>query len=436
MARRLVEGSLDRAVDVAATLELRGHSLVCDPRADGSAPATTPRCSRRAPRSCSLPRSPGSPGPAASRPTRGIEMASGAITIGLCVALIGARGSPVRAAEVAVAWLTSRLRDERAHLPLPRRRPRRPPGDRPAGGARRVRRPRGPLRLRQVDAAARRLRAGAALSRRAGRGRAGGGRNGGALARTRGARRGGRAGRPGARDTGGQHDGPGRDRAAARASRRLAGRQVAGRRGGVPGARDRRAAGSDHGHALRRRAAAGRAGGGPRHPAAPGAARRAHLSARPGGRRRADLAAATAERGVGGGRAARRASPGALPGGRRPGARPRAARSPSTAPRGLPELGSRPRSRPGDARRAAARRVSGCPAPASVREARRTLQRGGSSELAPSEPPAESEHRPRAPQRSRRWHSGTSGWSWARARSAPRRSGASSSRSTPASGWP
>src|SRR5258706_913980 len=27
MARRLVEGSLDRAVDVAATLELRGHSL-------------------------------------------------------------------------------------------------------------------------------------------------------------------------------------------------------------------------------------------------------------------------------------------------------------------------------------------------------------------------------------------------------------------------
>jgi hypothetical protein len=27
MARRLVEGSLDRSIDVAATLELRGHSL-------------------------------------------------------------------------------------------------------------------------------------------------------------------------------------------------------------------------------------------------------------------------------------------------------------------------------------------------------------------------------------------------------------------------
>jgi energy-coupling factor transport system permease protein len=32
MARRLVEGSLDRAVDVAATLELRGHSLPMRPR--------------------------------------------------------------------------------------------------------------------------------------------------------------------------------------------------------------------------------------------------------------------------------------------------------------------------------------------------------------------------------------------------------------------
>jgi energy-coupling factor transport system permease protein len=32
MARRLVEGSLDRAVDVAATLELRGHSLGVRPR--------------------------------------------------------------------------------------------------------------------------------------------------------------------------------------------------------------------------------------------------------------------------------------------------------------------------------------------------------------------------------------------------------------------
>jgi hypothetical protein len=32
LARRLVEGSLDRAVDVAATLELRGHSLGIRPQ--------------------------------------------------------------------------------------------------------------------------------------------------------------------------------------------------------------------------------------------------------------------------------------------------------------------------------------------------------------------------------------------------------------------
>jgi energy-coupling factor transport system permease protein len=32
LARRLVEGSLDRAVDVAATLELRGHSLQVRPQ--------------------------------------------------------------------------------------------------------------------------------------------------------------------------------------------------------------------------------------------------------------------------------------------------------------------------------------------------------------------------------------------------------------------
>ena len=43
MARRLLEGSLDRAVDVAATLELRGHSLGARvkpaPTADGPAGA-------------------------------------------------------------------------------------------------------------------------------------------------------------------------------------------------------------------------------------------------------------------------------------------------------------------------------------------------------------------------------------------------------------
>jgi hypothetical protein len=32
LARRVVEGSLDRAVDIAATLELRGHSLPARPQ--------------------------------------------------------------------------------------------------------------------------------------------------------------------------------------------------------------------------------------------------------------------------------------------------------------------------------------------------------------------------------------------------------------------
>ena len=117
------------------------------------------------------------------------------------------------------------LRIERRSPTATRRPPATRSGDRPAGGARRVRGDRGPLRLRQVDALARRLRPGPALPRRAGRGRARGGRNGRELPRPCGARRGGRAGRPGAGDAGGEHDRAGRDRAAARAPRRLAGRR-------------------------------------------------------------------------------------------------------------------------------------------------------------------------------------------------------------------
>ena len=51
LARRLVEGSLDRAVDVAATLELRGHSLArrgraCGESARGDDGASVPRRGR------------------------------------------------------------------------------------------------------------------------------------------------------------------------------------------------------------------------------------------------------------------------------------------------------------------------------------------------------------------------------------------------------
>lgn len=94
MARRLVEGSLDRAVDVAATLELRGHSLGV-------------RSQRRRERSlddaplyatgaallliAALARIAGAGG-FATYPR--VEMATGAVTIGLCAALIGVAAVP------------------------------------------------------------------------------------------------------------------------------------------------------------------------------------------------------------------------------------------------------------------------------------------------------------------------------------------------------
>jgi energy-coupling factor transport system permease protein len=94
MARRLVEGSLDRAVDVAATLELRGHSLGV-------------RSQRRRERSldaaplyatgaallliAALARIAGAGG---FETYPRIEMATGAVTIGLCAALIGVAAVP------------------------------------------------------------------------------------------------------------------------------------------------------------------------------------------------------------------------------------------------------------------------------------------------------------------------------------------------------
>jgi energy-coupling factor transport system permease protein len=94
MARRLVEGSLDRAVDVAATLELRGHSLGVRPArrrerslddaplyATGAALLLIAALARIA-------------GAGAFETYPRIEMGLGVVTIGLCVALIGIAAVP------------------------------------------------------------------------------------------------------------------------------------------------------------------------------------------------------------------------------------------------------------------------------------------------------------------------------------------------------
>ena len=86
-------------------------------------------------------------------------------------------------------------------------------------------------------------------------------------------------------------------------------------------ARNRRAAGALGRDALGWRASARRARCGARDRATPAAPGRADLAAGPGGRRRAGLAAAPPERGVGDDGAARGASSRALPRGRRPGRR-------------------------------------------------------------------------------------------------------------------
>ena len=124
--------------------------------------------------------------------------------------------------------------------------------------------------------------------------------------------------------------------------------------------------------AVRRRAAAGRARRRARRPPAAAAARRADLAARPGGGRRAARRAAADQRGVGDGRAARRAPARALPAGRRP--RARAERRPRRLRR------RRPRRSCACARRSCSRRSRACsrsPAaterPVTVKAARRAL---------------------------------------------------------------
>jgi energy-coupling factor transport system permease protein len=113
LARRLVEGSLDRAVDVAATLELRGHSLGVRPLA------------RREPSRDDMPliataaaiviaavaaRIAGAGG---FETYPRIEMETGAITLLLCIAVIALAAVPFmrgRASARPVRWLGWRSR--------------------------------------------------------------------------------------------------------------------------------------------------------------------------------------------------------------------------------------------------------------------------------------------------------------------------------------
>ncbi len=94
LARRLVEGSLDRAVDVAATLELRGHSLVVRPVtrrepsrddapliATGLAIAIAAVGARIA-------------GAGAFETYPRIEMGTGGLTLALCIALLALAAVP------------------------------------------------------------------------------------------------------------------------------------------------------------------------------------------------------------------------------------------------------------------------------------------------------------------------------------------------------
>jgi hypothetical protein len=103
MARRLVEGSLDRAVDVAATLELRGHSLPVRPQrrrersrddlplyATGAAMVASAIAARFA-------------GAGAFDTYPRIEMGTGTLTLALCTAVIAVATVPF-----VVRWWRSR----------------------------------------------------------------------------------------------------------------------------------------------------------------------------------------------------------------------------------------------------------------------------------------------------------------------------------------
>ena len=145
------------------------------------------------------------------------------------------------------------------------------------------------------------------------------------------------------------------------------------------------------------------------HGAEPAAARRADVAARPGRRRRAGLAAAAAQRGLGDGRRAGRAPPGALPARRRP--RDRAGRGADRLRRlaaRAPRLGRRrdarrwPPRRRGcsrspacrSARRRSRRRAPGCARPASASSRPQRRPRRGARPAAPAAAPRRPPGRP------------------------------------------
>ena len=164
--RAVTAGALDRAIDVAATLEVRGFGARAAPpaRAGGRGRATT---SRSPPRRSRWPRSASRP------PSSGWARVRGAPAARAPRSAARARCSPPRSpparccrSPTAGGSGGERARARRRHLRLSRAsraRAARRDAERRAG---RVRRARRRLGLGQVDAAARRRRAGAALPRR------------------------------------------------------------------------------------------------------------------------------------------------------------------------------------------------------------------------------------------------------------------------------
>jgi energy-coupling factor transport system permease protein len=94
MARRLVEGSLDRAVDVAATLELRGHSLDVRTRPRRERSRDDPALYATAAAVVLVAVAARIAGAGGFDTYPRIEMGLGAITLALCVALIALAAVP------------------------------------------------------------------------------------------------------------------------------------------------------------------------------------------------------------------------------------------------------------------------------------------------------------------------------------------------------
>ena len=306
LARRLVEGSLDRAVDVAATLELRGHSL------------DRPGCGRARAANGDRPRR-WSPRPLCSRPRRSPALARRRRRLrDLSADRDGDRAGDAGAVRGAAAARLAAVRAQGlgrrgAPVPDPPTRPGGRPCLTPSCAARasptatrrreadalrdvdlriepgRAGRPLRALGLGQDHPAARGLRPRAALPRR--RGRRASSRSAGMDVREHGpaelaAAVGLVAQEPETQvvstTVGAEIELPLELRGVPPEPRARAVEEVALALG------DRRPAGADDRHALRRRAAAGGARRRPGHPARAGAARRAHLAARPRRGRRAD----------------------------------------------------------------------------------------------------------------------------------------------------